>query len=167
MDCLPLKSKILPLLVGLGLAGCQAGDKQADDAGAAEQAIEQCSRVEPSHLSVITEAWFGRIEDGVSSGADLDGDGEPELIVGAPDFDRFDDEVEYSGEVYVYRSSTLAAGGIIPVSEADLFIDGSGTTGFGSTLRSADFDRSGSDELIVAAPRWNGTMGRLSVFALD
>jgi len=40
-----------------------------------EEALEQCSQVDPTHLSVITEAWFARIENGVSTGADLDGDG--------------------------------------------------------------------------------------------
>jgi len=30
--------------------------------------------VDPTHLSVITEAWFGRIDNGVTRGVDLDGD---------------------------------------------------------------------------------------------
>jgi len=54
------------------LGACSSEGKQA--ASKTEEVLEQCSRVDPTHLSVITEAWFGRIENGVSRGADLDGD---------------------------------------------------------------------------------------------
>ena len=55
------------------LGACTSGQKEAS--ANAEEVLEQCSQVEPTHLSVITEAWFARIENGVSRGADLDGDG--------------------------------------------------------------------------------------------
>ena len=53
--------------------GCTSAEKETNVGPEAD--IEQCSRVDPTHLSVITEAWFARIENGVSPGADLDGDG--------------------------------------------------------------------------------------------
>ena len=73
MGCLASRCKLLgPSLVLLTTACSPDGEK--GQASPTADATEQCSRVEPSHLSVITEAWFGRIEDGVSRGADLDGD---------------------------------------------------------------------------------------------
>ena len=74
MDCLPSKYKSAVLGLTLWVSGCSPDGGKTDQVSA-EDAIEQCSRVEPSHLSVITEAWFGRIEDGVTWGVDLDGDG--------------------------------------------------------------------------------------------
>ena len=68
-----LKSKLLLVLSGFVSGACTPADKQK--AVSSEDGIEQCSQVDPTHLSVITEAWFGRIENGVSPGADLDGDG--------------------------------------------------------------------------------------------
>ena len=98
---------------------------------------------------------------------DFDGDGENELAVGAPDTDSYDDALEGPGEVFLYRTSTLAMGGSIAPSSADLRLTGAGFSGFGSAINSADFDGNGIDELIVASHRWNVEMGRVSLFSLN
>ena len=46
-------------------------------------------------------------------------------------------------------------------------VAGSGLSGFGTTIRSADLDDNGVEELMVASHRWNDGMGRVSIFALD
>ena len=68
-----LKCNPWGFVCGALLGGCTPADKKTTVGP--EVDIEQCSRVDPTHLSVITEAWFARIENGVSPGADLDGDG--------------------------------------------------------------------------------------------
>ena len=73
MGFLTLRSECTLILCCAVLSACSSGKQGSVES--VEDAIEQCSRVDPTHLSVITEAWFGRIENGVSPGADLDGDG--------------------------------------------------------------------------------------------
>lgn len=65
--------KLFMILCGVKVSACTPTAKDATVGQ--QEAVQQCSRVDPTHLSVITEAWFGRIENGVSPGADLDGDG--------------------------------------------------------------------------------------------
>ena len=96
---------------------------------------------------------------------DIDGDGGIELMIGAPDSMDYDDDMDGPGAVYVFHLATLMFGGDFDAGDADLHIRGDGETQFGSTITSADFTGDGSEELIVAAPRYNEEDGRISVFS--
>jgi hypothetical protein len=107
MDCLRLKSKLFWNVLFLSSLGCTfTGAKKSGGAAAVD--VEQCSQVDPTHLSVITEAWFGRIENGVSRGADLDGD--------APDCGH-SDYVDEDGNTGIDN----ALGGLLPLLDLTEF----------------------------------------------
>jgi hypothetical protein len=98
---------------------------------------------------------------------DFDGDGDFEISIGAPDTMDYDDDLDEPGEVFIFRTATLASGGDFTWSDADLQMNGDGDTQFGSSMSSADFDGDGSEELIISSPRWDDEKGRISVFSLD
>jgi hypothetical protein len=98
---------------------------------------------------------------------DFDGDGSQELAIGAPDTTGEEDALSDPGEVFIFRFSTLAEGGLFSASAADLHMRGDGATQFGSAMSSADFDGDGAEELIVASPRWSDEEGRISIFSLN
>jgi hypothetical protein len=97
---------------------------------------------------------------------DFNGDGNMELAVGASESTTYDDEMDGPGEVFFYRFSTLAGGGLLSSDDADLHILGEGQSGFGGAIVSADFNGDGAAELIVAAHRYEDEKGRLSIFNL-
>ena len=96
---------------------------------------------------------------------DIDGDGGLELMIGAPDSMDYDDDMDGPGAVYVFHLAGLMDGGDFGAGDADLHIRGDGETQFGSAITSADFTGDGTEQLIVAAPRYNEEDGRISVFS--
>lgn len=88
------------------------------------------------------EAWMGR---SVATG-DLDGDGLPDLVAGAPGTDL------QQGEVRVWTASRRAISGDAPAARIRGEAAGDG---FGQVVRLADMDGDGIDDLLVGAPYRN------------
>lgn len=104
--------------------------------------------------------WFGA----AVALAQLDDDGLPELVVGAPGHSADADvEDDTAGAVYVYDGARLqAALNLSSFEEAALEPDHtirgvSGRGRLGASLLAADFDGDGIDELVVGAPGHNPT----------
>ena len=87
---------------------------------------------------------------------DLDGDGLGDLALGAPAW----------GYTYVYSGTTLAAGGILDLADADMVFAGTGGSGnTGYALAIGNFDGDGWDDLAIGSPDWGDTTaGSVHVF---
>lgn len=105
------------------------------------------------------EDYFGT---GLSAG-DVDGDGIPELLIGAADSYTTQIEPDQPGMVYGWSGDRIA-GGSLDALNADFAITG-GLDLFGFVITAADLDADGDDELLIAAPFYNSTRaGRLYLF---
>lgn len=103
--------------------------------------------------------------DGLSAGdrlgeavcvADVDGDGQADVIVSAPYADQ--GEVD-SGAIYVFRGGAGLVSG--DVSHADVVIHGVANSGpIGTALRAGDFDGDSIADLLVGAPEATGLATR-------
>lgn len=95
-------------------------------------------------LSGQAGAAFGA---GIGSG-DLNGDGWPDLLVGAIDYDQGETD---EGALFVYYGSD---GGF--ASEPDrILVSGQSDSDFGACVAAGDLDGDGFDEVIVGAPRYD------------
>jgi hypothetical protein len=147
----------------------------------AESIIDLSIELVPAICGGSPEGQFGFC----AAMGDLDGDGAPELVVGAPGMPG-PTGLYHTGGVYIFGSSLaqVLAGlefagktnpsveGALPVSSDEMalaFIGGSVDRGrFGQALAIGDFDGDGTDDLAVGAPETDSgsliACGTVSVF---
>ena len=93
-------------------------------------------------------SWFG---GAVNSAGDVNGDGYDDVIIGAP---HKKSTQEYNGAAYLYYGS---ASGIDEVFDWS-YIFPQGESEFGSSVSSAgDVNGDGYDDVLIGAPRYDGT----------
>ena len=97
------------------------------------------------------------------SSGDHDGDGVADLVVSAPEVATASSSIGAPGEVYMFSGASLSAGAI-DESDAQAVITSTTNDGFGLSLLSTDVNGDGTDDLIVAAPMYDSTYGRVSLF---
>ena len=91
----------------------------------------------------------------LASGGDLNGDGLPDIIIGAPDFDY---EMPDVGAAYVIHGPGTYSGSLSDAHARLLGTDGAGRAGI-SIAAAGDTDGDGTREFLVGADRANGGAG--------
>ncbi len=109
--------------------------------------------------------------------ADVDGDGTPELLVGAPDGDTLStasgSAFSTDGEVSIFTGTLLASAATLDSSDASFTLRARTNDAFGAAITTADTDGDGDAEVIVAAPGVPGTVSGVattpagSIWAFD
>ena len=111
------------------------------------EALEDSLDAGTLDLTLTGEAEHDRFGTSVALVDDLDDDGLPEVLVGAP---RADTEAEDAGRAYLFSGLTS---GTVSASDAAVLIDGHTTdAGLGTTVGTAALDGGGAPVLILGAP---------------
>lgn len=98
--------------------------------------------------------------------ADFDGDGNPDLAVGAPY--KADPSGLPTGAVYIVSGEHVRSGGTFSLADAECVIYGfDGGDQFGWALAADDLDGDGWPDLAVGAPGADGNRGEVRAFYLD
>ena len=110
---------------------------------------------------------------------DFDGDGIDDLAVGAPDIEDFIGAIfEYNailssplpddnGKVYLYNGTSLTSGSLgLSEADADSVIYSNNTDLFGLSMVASDMNNDGKDDLWIAAPFFDSTHGRASLYIM-
>jgi hypothetical protein len=150
---------------GYALLGTPANVQSGDALGAAwvfSTDTSSSTRLEPGTyvpVKVVGEtvdSGFGATVL-ASDDLDIDGDGNPELVVSAPDTD--------GGTVYIFYSANLPASTTsLVASDADVILTGAAATGaLGSSLATGDFQGSGSPWLVIGDSDVNSGSGAVYV----
>jgi hypothetical protein len=116
----------------------------------------------------ITLKGDGPGDFGVSmASGDFDGDGVADLAIGAPDMVDIDDEPNEEGAVYIFTGKDLSvAASNVSSDDASAVFTSTEEDGFGTTVVAGDMDGDGVDDLIVAAPVWEESEGRVLLFVI-
>ncbi|TGM95838.1 Ig-like domain-containing protein [Leptospira yasudae] len=104
-------------------------------------------------------SWFGK----TATMGDLNGDGYADVVIGAP---RFQSAGTNNGRVFIFYSSGTAGITTSFSAFANSTITGTNATNdqFGDSLATGDMNGDGYWDLIVGAPSYNGSQGRIYVF---
>ena len=96
----------------------------------------------------------------------MDGDGQPDLVVGAPDGTSYNSSLSNDGAVWMWTGAALAAAGTgaLETTGASLAIAGNSRDAFGQALLVGDWTGDGHSDLVVAAPNWQSDQGQALVF---
>jgi hypothetical protein len=112
------------------------------------------------HVGEQTNAHAGST---LAGGGDLNGDGLPDIIVGAPDLDLESPNV---GAVYVVHGPAIYSGSLDAAHTRLLGVEGAGRAGI-SIAGAGDTDGDGTREILVGADRAHGGAGVVYLVAGD
>ena len=123
-------------------------------------------------VSVLTTRWDGNDLGGLAGKAldcrsDLDGDGVPDLVIGAPFADQSvaGSDEDAVGAVYIMTGATPAAAGQLR-SKADLVLQiGQTNDWFGWSVSTGDLDGDLLADLVVGSPGSGEALGQVTIWS--
>jgi hypothetical protein len=135
------------------LAGAMNNDSAASNAGRAyliassELGSSGSASLADAFLLIDGESSGSYLGSGVAGPGDLDGDGSPELAVGAMSYAWSD------GRVYIFLGSSVSAGGTVDASGSDYAFDGAYEyeTAGNALAAPGDVDGNGVGDLLIGA----------------
>ena len=134
-----------PLAIWLAVAACGGGGDDVD--------VPICTIVEPE-IAVDGDVEAARLGEGMSAGPDVDGDGYPDVVAGAP-YDDIDEQVGTA------RLLSGATGETLHTWQSDLAGD---LFGFSVAL-GGDVDGDGRGDVLIGAPHREDRRGRVTLFS--